>query len=230
MRFHVRMGVQASAPPRAHVGPIPLLGGVLGAIALGVAAAVVIAVCSVHILTATGPSGGTGTGATPTQRPVDPGTYSAGTLNAPDTLGGLDRLSVTQPSQVELLQSQRNALRQATGKPAIAAEYGRTETFQVLPVLLVASSGYADPKQFLGSVGANKVTFTTEGPDQCAVSGGLAILCIRADQQTQLTVLVEGTPPYVLTPHGAALLVDEAWKKLGASFSPPTPTPHHPPL
>ncbi len=214
MRFHVRMGVQASAPPRAHVGPIPLLGGVLGGIALGVVAAIVIAVCGFHILTTPASAGSAGAGPIPSQRPLDPGTYSAGTLNAPDRLNELDRLTVTQPSQVELLRSQRDALRQATGKPAIAAEYGRSATFQVLPVLLVASSGYADPKQFLGSVGANKVTLTTVGSDQCAVSGSLAVLCIRSDPQKALTVAVEGTPPYVGSARAAAALVDDAWKQL----------------
>ena len=215
MRFHVRMGVQASTPPRAHVGPIPLLGGILGAIALGLVATLVITLGGVHILTSGGPAGVAGAGPTPSQQPINPQTYSAGTLVAPERLGGLSRLTVTQSSQAELLRSQRDALRQATGKPAIAAEYGHSSTFQVLPVLLLASSGYADPKQFLGTVDAGRLTFVTEGSDQCAAAGGLAYLCVRSDQQKQLTVAVEGTPPYIGSTHAASVMVDEAWKKLG---------------
>lgn len=216
MRFHVRMGVQASVPPRAHVGPVPLLGGVLGTVALGVLAAVVIAVCFVHIA-GSGSSSGTvnPTGSTPSQRPLSPGTYSAGTLKAPDRLGDLNRLAPTQQSQVQLLRTQRDALRQATGKPAIAAEYGRSSTFQVLPVALVASSGYVEPKQYLGGVSAGKVAFSSQGSDQCAAYADLAVLCMRSDQQKQLTVLVEGSPPYLGSAHATAALVDDGWQKLG---------------
>ncbi len=216
MRFHVRMGVQASARPRAHVGPVPLLGGVLGTIALGVVAAIVIAVCAAHI--AGSASSGTtveGSGATPSQRPLNPGTYSAGTLNAPARLGNLGRLIPTQRSQVQLLRTQRDALRQATGKPAIAAEYGRSSTFQVLPVALIASSGYVEPKQYLDGVSSGKVALSSQGPDECAVYTDLAVLCMRSDQQKQLTVLVEGSPPYLGSAHAAAALVDDGWKKLG---------------
>lgn len=216
MRFHVRMGVQASVRPRAHVGPVPLLGGVLGTIALGVAAAIVIAVCAVHIAGSPGSAApAQGTGSTPSQRPINPGTYSAGTLEAPARLGDLGRLTVTQQSQARLLQSQRDALRQATGKPAIAAEYGRPATLQVLPVALVASSGYVDPKQFLGGVSSGKVASSTEGPDQCAVYADLAVICLRSDQQKQLTVMVEGSSPYLRTARATAALVDDGWKKLG---------------
>lgn len=216
MRFHGRMGAQASTAPRAHVGPVPLLGGLLGAIALGVAAAIVIGVCVVHIATSAGPPGTVGAiRPTPSQRPLNPGTYSAGSLNAPGRLGKLDRLAPTQRSQVELLQSQRDALKAATGQPALAARYGRSGTFQVLPVVLVASPGYTDPKQFLGGVTAGKVALSTEGSDQCALSRDLAVLCMRSDQQKQLTVLVEGAPPDLTSPRATATLVDGAWKKLG---------------
>lgn len=215
MRFHVRMGVQASVPPRAHVGPVPLLGGILGTVALGVVAAIVIAVCAVHIAGSPRSAPAEGTGSAPSQRPINPGTYSAGTLNAPTRLGNLGRLTVRQQSQAQLLRSQRDALRQATGKPAIAAEYGAAQTFQVLPVALVASSGYVDPKQYLGGVGSGKVALSSEGPDQCAVYANLAVICLHSDQQKQLTVLVEGSPPYLRSAHATAALVDDGWKKLG---------------
>ena len=216
MRFHVRMGVQASVPPRAHVGPVPLLGGVLGTIALGVVAVIVIVVGVAHIRASAGPSPALpAIGSTPSQRPLSPGTYSSGTLNAPTRLGDLARLTPTQQSQVELLRTQRDALRQTTGKPAIAAEYGRPGTFQVLPVALVATSGYVDPKQYLEGVSSGKVAFSSQGSDQCAVDADLAVLCMRSDQQKQLTVLVEGAPPYLTSAHATAALVDDGWKKLG---------------
>lgn len=216
MRFHVRMGAQASTPPRAHVGPIPLLGGVLAAIALGVIAAIVITVAGVHLIfTAAEPPVAGATGPTPSQKPLHPGTYSAGRLSAPARLGALDRMTVTQPSQVALLQSQRDALRLATGKPAIAAAYGRPFPLQVLGVELVASSGYVNARQYLGSVDSGNVTFSTVGPDQCAASTDVAVLCVRSDAKKQLTVVVEGTRPYISSPATAAAYVNDAWKKLG---------------
>lgn len=215
MRFHVDMGAQASIPPRAHVGPIPLLGGILGTIALGVVAAIVIAVCAVHIATSpSAPAGAGGAGFAPSQRPLNPGTYSAGTLSAPTRLGDLERLTVTQRSQVRLLRSQRDTLRHATGKPAIAAQYGRPGTFQVLPVALVASTGYVDPKHYLGTVSSGRVMFSAQGPDQCATYDNLAVICVRSDRHKQLTVVVEGTPPFVHSAHSAAALVDDGWRKL----------------
>lgn len=216
MRFHVRMGVQASNSRRPHVGPIPLLGGILGTVALGVVAALVIAVAGVHLITAPAERPITGGSApTPAERPVAPGTYTAGTLKAPAALGDLPRLSSLDRSQAGLLRSERDALATATGKPTIAAAYGKPAPLQLLPVDLVASSGYLDPNQYLGTVGSGKVTFSTVGADQCATDAGVAIVCARADQQKQLTVAVEGTQPYLTSASAAASLTDSAFKALG---------------
>lgn len=215
MRFHVRMSVQASAPRRAHVGPVPLLGGILATIALGVIAAIVITVAGIHVLStvAAGPVASS-TGPAPSQKPLAPGTYRAGTLSAPARLGDLGRVAVTQPSQVELLRSQRDALKLATGQPAIAAAYGRPAPLQVLGVELVASSGPMDRAQYLGSVDSGSVQFSTVGPDECATSAGTAVLCVRSDPKQHLTAVVEATAPYATTPKQAAALLDAGWKEL----------------
>ncbi|MGH7920623.1 MAG: hypothetical protein ACREQM_11860 [Candidatus Dormibacteraceae bacterium] len=211
------MGVQATARARAHVGPIGLVPGVVGAAVIGVIGAIVIAVTITTILTSGGPAptGASGHRPTPSQRPIDPGTYVAGSLKAPARLGGYARLQVTQQAQAQLLKGERDSLRQATGQPAIAASYGRQSSFELLPVSLVASAGYVDAAQYLAGVSSSRVKFTTVGPDSCATYPGLAVLCARAEKQKSLTVVVDGTAPYLKSDRAAAALVDDAWKKLG---------------
>lgn len=131
--------------------------------------------------------------------PIDPGTYSAGTLQAPRTLHGECRSEPTTAREVKDTQQARNDFSTAlAGRPAIFANYGSLMNL----LQLSAGQGYVTPEQYFAG---SKVTYTTIGNVTC---GTLAVtICLRSDATQQLTVAVSGfaDPPVV------AAAVDEAW-------------------
>lgn len=138
---------------------------------------------------------------TPTPTPsLGPGTYAAGKLRAPQTLGGE---ALNPPTSAKEAADDRKARdefsKSAGGAPAIHASYGFVTT-------LDAAQGYISADDYFDG---SKVQYSTHGQVRCG-SAGVSI-CIRSDQSQQLTVVVAD----IADPSKVAALVDEAWTDEG---------------
>lgn len=140
-------------------------------------------------------------GSTPKPTPlpeVNPGTYAAGTLRAPASLGGQPMTwSVTKADAAELRQD-RDTLAQAAGGPAIAVPYG--------PIYLRAAQGYLTGQQFFGNTPA---TYGDFGPVRCGTITDT--ICFRSDPSQRLVVSVDS----VGDAQQIADMTNDAWADLG---------------
>lgn len=140
---------------------------------------------------------------------LDPGTYTAGKLKAPDSLNGVKLSPPTSQTEVKSLRDLRDKFSQsAGGSPAIAADYG-----QLLDLMeLTAAQGYVDPDTYFGG---SQVKYTTYGIVKCG-SNGLAA-CIASDRSQSLSVVISGFSDSSGTGANLARAVQEAWKDFGGT-------------
>ena len=144
--------------------------------------------------------------------PLDPGTYAAGTLKAPPSLGRKPLDAPRTQEDAAALQKARDALSKATdGAPAIAADYAsRRDPY---PIDLEAARGYTDPGAYVGTGSSPSVRLSTIGTVHCAKPTGVDLtVCARASQSPRLTVVVVAPSG---KPEAVTSLVNEAWKDLG---------------
>jgi hypothetical protein len=165
-----------------------------------------------HPARAASPSPATSSSPHPPQAVVDPGTYAAGTLKAPASLGRKPLEPPHTQEDAAALQKARDALsRAADGAPAIAAEYASRA--DVYPIDLQAARGFTDPGTYVGGGSSSSARYRTIGTVHCAMPTGVALtVCIRTSRAPGLTVVVvaPSAKPAVVTS-----LVNEAWTDLG---------------
>jgi hypothetical protein len=142
----------------------------------------------------------------------DPGTYQAGRLRVPRTLGGKPVQTPSSRSDVNSIRKQRDELSKVTGgAPAVSATYGQPGG--LIGITLVAAQGYTDPVAYMGTASPDRVKFSTHGQVHCATPVGIGIdICIRSEQAKALTVVVIAPAD---DPQQVAGLVEEAWSDLG---------------
>ncbi|MFZ0217176.1 MAG: hypothetical protein WAM30_14690 [Candidatus Dormiibacterota bacterium] len=139
--------------------------------------------------------------ATPTPaRSLDPGTYSAGRLHAPQSLGGQPLEPPSSRKEVAQARQERDQLSQsAGGAPAIVATY---QGF----ISLQGVQGYLTADQYFAG---SQVAYQDVGPVRCGTAG--LTICFRSDPAQRLSVAVTqlGAVP------STAQLTNEAWRDLG---------------
>ena len=129
---------------------------------------------------------------------VNPGTYSAGSLRAPATLGGQPRTPTVTKTDAAELRQDRDVLARAAGGPAIAVPYGA--------IYLRAAQGYVTDEQFFGN---SPATYGDFGPVRCGTITDT--ICFRSDPSQRLVVSVEE----IGDPQQLAATTNEAWTDLG---------------
>lgn len=177
---HARFGVGLAAVSVVSLGAAVVLG----------ASALLNAPRAMHAVLPT---------ATPTPT-IDPGTYSAGKLRAPRSLGGSALSPPGSDKDARDARQARDRFSSAVGgTPAIHATYG-------FLTILDAAQGYLSPDAYFGG---SKVEYSTYGQVRCGTAG--VSICIRSDQSQQLTVVVSD----LAAPDKVAAMVDEAWRDEG---------------
>jgi hypothetical protein len=134
-------------------------------------------------------------------------THRAGTLQAPNFLGG-HQLKGSAADVNQERQARDGMSRTLGGRPAIAAAYDGGEP---TGVTLAAGQGYTDPIAYLKGHSSGTADVTTFGPDKCVSPSRQESLCIRTDRGQRLTVVVVAG----LADGVVANLTDEAWRDLG---------------